>query len=66
MSEKQAKYNQKAQAGMIGGTWATLAPEQRRLLDCLQGLDWGEVLVVVKNGLPVMVKRERKDIKLTD
>lgn len=53
MTEERARY-------------VSLSPQQRKLLDYLFDLSWGEVLVVVKNGLPVMVKRERKDIKLTD
>ena len=48
------------------GRYVAYTPEQERLLDYLRELAWGEAVVVVKNGLPVMVKRERKDIKLTD
>jgi len=43
-----------------------LTREQRRLLDYFEELGWGEVQVVVKGGKPVMITRERKDIKLTD
>lgn len=44
----------------------TLTKEEQRLLDYIRSLEFGEAVVVVKAGLPVMIKQERKDIKLTD
>lgn len=55
MSEKQAKY---------GEQYIKLSIEERRLLDSLP--DWGEATVVMKNGIPVLLKLVREDIKLTD
>ena len=40
---------------------------ERKLLDYFRDeLKWGEAVVAVKDGKPVMVKQERRDIKLTD
>ena len=41
--------------------------EERKLLDYFRDeLKWGEAVVAVKDRKPVMIKRERQDIKLTD
>ncbi len=43
-----------------------VTPEERQLLDYFRDeLKWGQVVVEVKDGVPSMIKRERKDIKLT-
>ena len=53
MSEAKAEYK-------------VISPPERKLLDYIRDVGYGEIVVVVKNGVGVMVKRERKDIKLTD
>ena len=39
--------------------------EEHELLAILRDTKWGEVTIVVKNGVPVMVKTVQKDVKLT-
>lgn len=36
-----------------------------QLIKYIQEMKWGEITIVVKDGVPVMVKR-REDIKLSD
>lgn len=43
-----------------------LTKEETRLLDIIHAVEFGELTVKVKDGKPVMVSRERKDIKLTE
>ncbi len=40
--------------------------EEKRLLDFLRELAWGEATVKVKNGVPVLISEARRDVKLTD
>jgi len=52
MSEEQAKYN-------------ALSPQERKLLDIIKELDYGEIeKIIVKRGEPVFVRVATKDIKL--
>ena len=47
------------------GERQTLSPQQRRLLDIIKELDYGEIeKIIVKRGEPVFVKVATKDIKL--
>ena len=57
MSEAKTEYKPDFKA---------ISPAERRLLDYIHDVGYGEIVVVVKGGIAVMVKRERKDIKLTD
>lgn len=41
-------------------------PEERKLVECIRNLGWGEITVKIKDGLPVMGHRPIKDIKFTD
>lgn len=41
-------------------------PEEKRLIEFCRALRWGEVLIKVKNGLPVMGHHVREDVKFTD
>jgi hypothetical protein len=43
-----------------------LAKEEARLLDYLKALDYGRVVIQVKNGKPFMIKHAMKEIKLTE
>ena len=69
MSEGQAKYvsfdafqpKKKAEYG----EWQALSPQERKLLDIIRELDYGEIeKIIVKRGEPVFVKLATKDIKL--
>jgi hypothetical protein len=54
MSEGQAKSERQA-----------LSPQERKLLDIIKELDYGEIeKIIVKRGEPVFVKLATKDIKL--
>ncbi len=43
-----------------------LEKEEAKLLDFIKACEFGEIVLQVKHGKPVMVSRERKDIKLTE
>jgi hypothetical protein len=44
-----------------------LSKEEHRLIEALRAhLGWGEATVVLKAGVPVMLKGLREDVKLTD
>jgi hypothetical protein len=52
MSEGQAKYE-------------AISPQERKLLDIIKELDYGEIeKIIVKRGEPVFVRVATKDIKL--
>lgn len=42
----------------------TLSPEEDRLLRLLRETYWGEVIVKVKDGRPVMASTIKRDVKL--
>ena len=47
------------------GERQALSPQERRLLDIIKELDYGEIeKIIVKRGEPVFVKVATKDIKL--
>ena len=49
------------------GAFVDDRPEYVRLMDYMANeLRWGEITVQVKDGLPVMIQHERRDIKLTE
>lgn len=41
-------------------------PEEKKLLDYIRELEWGEITVIVKAGKPVMITHPLKNVKLTD
>ena len=44
-----------------------LRPEEKRLLDFFRKeLQYGEVIVIVKRGLPVFIRQAIKEVKLDD
>lgn len=44
----------------------SLGKEERRLIEVLRSYKWGEATVVLKNGVPVMLRGLREDVKLSD
>jgi len=52
MSEEQGRYD-------------AISPAQRKLLDIIKEIDYGEIeKIVVRRGLPVFVQVAKQDIKL--
>jgi len=40
-------------------------PEEARLIKYCRELGYGELILKVRNGLPVMIHKPREDVKLT-
>ena len=45
-------------------TEKNLAEQEKKLIDLVRGLDYGELHITVKAGMPVHVEEIRKSIKL--
>jgi hypothetical protein len=41
-----------------------LTPAERKLLEVVRALDYGEIEIVVRDGKPVQIKEVRKSIKI--
>ena len=46
------------------GAKPPLAKQEQKLLEVLRQLDYGEVRIIVKNGVPVHIEEIKKSIKL--
>ncbi len=42
-----------------------LSDAELKLIELIRELKWGEVTVIMKNGVPVMAQKVRMDVKLT-
>lgn len=62
MKKDNASYLQSKHVDDIG----TLSIEERRLIQYAREIPWGEFMVIMKYGRPVMLKKQIEDIKLTD
>ncbi len=49
-----------------GQNISSVGKEERRLIRYMRELNYGEIRLEIKNGKPVMIRKERADIKLTD
>jgi len=55
----------KKQSGRSSGTVTmSLIEQEQKVVEIMRELDYGEVLIVIKNGVPVHIEEIKKSIKL--
>lgn len=43
----------------------SMTDEEKKLLEVIREIEWGQITVEIKQGKPVMVHKAMQDIKLT-